>query len=251
MSTASIENSARYRVPALEKGLDILELLSAESEGLTQSQIAQRLNRSPDELFRVVVSLERRGYIHRLRPEDTYHLTSRLFVMANKHPPTQRLMDAALPVMRKLSRETIQSCHLSLPTPEGMLVVCQVDAPVSLGFAVRRGTLLDVKTSSTGMVYRAFAEDAGRHQTEHRLQQIRQDGFLKKDSVAVGGVTDVCAPVLDHREVATAVLCVPYVTFLTESVSVDRVLNAVLQAARQVSEIQGWMKTEETNLPHP
>src|SRR5258706_6330593 len=53
----------RYRAPALEKGLDILEALAGVSEPLTTPQLAERLGRSPSELFRMVYILERRGHI--------------------------------------------------------------------------------------------------------------------------------------------------------------------------------------------
>ena len=39
-------SGAKYAAPALEKGLDILELLSTEEAGLSQSEIARRLDRS-------------------------------------------------------------------------------------------------------------------------------------------------------------------------------------------------------------
>ena len=45
--------ASAYSAPALEKGLDILELLAGSSPGLTQNQIAARLGRSPSELFRM------------------------------------------------------------------------------------------------------------------------------------------------------------------------------------------------------
>ena len=57
-----------YSAPALEKGLDVLELLSREDEGLTVSVIAKRLSRSVSELFRMLVVLEQRGYI-RVEPD--------------------------------------------------------------------------------------------------------------------------------------------------------------------------------------
>ena len=40
---------ARYRAPALDKGLDILELLAGEEEGLSQAEIAKALGRTPNE----------------------------------------------------------------------------------------------------------------------------------------------------------------------------------------------------------
>ena len=42
------EEEDRYRAPALDKGLDILELLAGIDGGLTQAEIAKRLGRSPD-----------------------------------------------------------------------------------------------------------------------------------------------------------------------------------------------------------
>jgi hypothetical protein len=44
------EELDRYRAPALDKGLDILELLAGEEEGLSQAEIAKALGRTPNEL---------------------------------------------------------------------------------------------------------------------------------------------------------------------------------------------------------
>ena len=56
-------SAARYAAPALEKGLDILEAFASEPAGLTGSEVARRLGRSVGEIFRMLVCLERRGYI--------------------------------------------------------------------------------------------------------------------------------------------------------------------------------------------
>ena len=37
----------RYSAPAMEKGLDILEALSRQAEGLTQKQVAKQLGHRP------------------------------------------------------------------------------------------------------------------------------------------------------------------------------------------------------------
>jgi len=51
--------------PALEKGLDLLEALAGASRGLSQKQLAERVGRSVGEIFRMLVALERRGYVAR------------------------------------------------------------------------------------------------------------------------------------------------------------------------------------------
>jgi DNA-binding CsgD family transcriptional regulator len=52
-----------YAAPALEKGLDILELLAKQAEGLTRREIAERLGRSVSEIFRMIEALTRRSYL--------------------------------------------------------------------------------------------------------------------------------------------------------------------------------------------
>src|ERR1700732_234878 len=87
----------RYTTPALEKGLDILELLASVSEALTHSEIASRLGRTLTEVFRMLVCLEQRGYISRSSPDERYQLTLKLFEIAHTHHPLQRLIRHARP----------------------------------------------------------------------------------------------------------------------------------------------------------
>ena len=57
------KQSKSYSAPALEKGLDILELLSNFEEGLSQAEIASRLNKSVNEIYRMITTLTNREYI--------------------------------------------------------------------------------------------------------------------------------------------------------------------------------------------
>ena len=60
------EDPDRYRAPALDKGLDILELLAGLDGGLTQAEIAKLLGRTPNEFYRMLDRLVRRGYVTRI-----------------------------------------------------------------------------------------------------------------------------------------------------------------------------------------
>ncbi|MEK1861854.1 MAG: helix-turn-helix domain-containing protein, partial [Rhizobium leguminosarum] len=92
------DESDRYRAPALDKGLDILELLAGVDSGLTQAEIAKRLDRSPNEFYRMLDRLVRRGYVTRL-DGDRYSLTLKLFGLAQLHAPVRRLASYATPLM--------------------------------------------------------------------------------------------------------------------------------------------------------
>ena len=79
--------SSRYRAPALEKGLDVIELLAAEKAPLNLSAISQRLGRSAGELFRMLQVLEFKGFITSSDDDTGYVLTNKLFALAMAQAP--------------------------------------------------------------------------------------------------------------------------------------------------------------------
>ncbi|TIM60500.1 MAG: winged helix-turn-helix transcriptional regulator, partial [Mesorhizobium sp.] len=101
----------RYRAPALDKGLDILELLASVDGGLTQAEIAKRLDRSPNEFYRMLDRLVKRGYV--TRPDgDRYSLTLKLFGLGQLHAPVRRLVSYATSIMRELAETSWQANQL-------------------------------------------------------------------------------------------------------------------------------------------
>ena len=52
-----------YAAPALEKGLDILEMLCKSEGALSQKEIAKQLGRSVGEIYRMVSCLVDRTYV--------------------------------------------------------------------------------------------------------------------------------------------------------------------------------------------
>src|SRR5919199_3866139 len=126
----------RPGAPALEKGLDLLEALAEEKEGLSQKMLAQRVGRSVGEIFRMLGVLERRGYIARDPQSGQYSLTLRLFELANRHPPMRRLQAIALPVMEELAQAIKLSCHLVVVNGDRILVVGQAEPDLPMGWTV-------------------------------------------------------------------------------------------------------------------
>src|ERR1700755_564299 len=93
---------AAYTAPALEKGLDILELLAASDQAMTTGQIAEALGRSKNEIFRMVFVLENRNYLMRDPATDMLRLSNRLFQMGLRTPRTRQLTEGAIPALEML-----------------------------------------------------------------------------------------------------------------------------------------------------
>ncbi|MCX6970499.1 MAG: IclR family transcriptional regulator [Verrucomicrobia bacterium] len=130
--------SPDYSVPALEKGLEILEALSASPEPLTLSSLAGVLNRKNSEIFRMLNFLERRCYVIR---DDLggYRLSLKLYQISHAQCRVRQLVDAALPALQELSAQTGESCHLSVLEGAEIVVLAGVESPRPVHLAVKSG----------------------------------------------------------------------------------------------------------------
>ena len=78
--------------------MDIIELLADAGTGLTVSEISERLRRNMSELFRIIVVLERRNWLHKDPETSRYQVTYHVLRLAHRSTPAQSLSAAAAPV---------------------------------------------------------------------------------------------------------------------------------------------------------
>jgi DNA-binding IclR family transcriptional regulator len=242
--------TASYATPALEKGLDILELLARERDGLTKSEIARALNRTVSEIFRMLLTLEKRNYISEVA-SDRYVLSLRLFQLVQEHPPTERLLSEALPRMHRLVEQCLQSCHLGVLESGRVVILAQTNAPGSVGFYVKAGSAVDLMEAATGQAILAYLSKEARQkifdewQREtggkvpsdlHRhLERIRQRGYEKRASYQVKGIINISCPILEAQGRPVAALTVPYIQRLHETLSQAEVEKALIATAAEIS----------------
>lgn len=253
-----------YSAPALEKGLDVLELLASVSEGLTQSMIAERLGRSVQEVYRMVVSLERRGYIARQLPGDTFRLSMKLYKLAYAYPPIRRLSSAARPIMQRLSIAAGQAFLLSVLDGVSIWAVAHADSPEAVGFRVRLGTPSSVARTASGRVLLAFQEpdvrdliyvelqktmDAKAFRTVRtRVAEIEDRGYEWISNETIRGVTDVSIPILDIKGTALAALTMPFLEHVNNVVAIETAADMLAAAAEELSDAVGG-KAQSLSLP--
>ena len=256
-STAGADE--RYRAPALDKGLDILELLARQPQGLTRAEIVKEMDRSASEIYRMLERLVARQYVTRSLAGDRYALSLKLFALANMHPPLNRLINQALPVMDAFARQAEQSCHLGVYDRGNVLITSQINSPRGWSFSLHRGARVGLMDTASGHVLLAFssADDAQRMRQEHTavdgevpitekklqetLQGIRALGYLERDSQQSFGVVDISFPILGPDNHALAALTCPYIRRIDTHVgpNLQQARELLSQAARTLSLTQG------------
>jgi DNA-binding IclR family transcriptional regulator len=256
VSTRSLD--ARYAVPALDKGLDVVELLARETDGLTLNEIARLLGRTSSQLFRTLNALCRRGYIVQ-QDGDRYSLTLKLFELAHRHKPIKSLTAAAAPLMRDVSSRALQSCHLTVFHAGRVMVVAEVDSPERWAFGLKVGAQVGLTDTASGYVLLAFQDDAGRramiasHQeVEGELdvpqaqllkvvRNVARKGYAQIQSRQIRGVANIAFPVRGISGNAIAVLNIPYIKRIDKKVtpSIPAVRELLRETAQRLSLLMG------------
>lgn len=218
----------KYRAPALDKGLDIIELLAASPTGLTQAEISKGLDRRPNEIYRMLETLRRRRYVTRTVEGDRYSLSLRLLVLANMHPPYRRLMDIAEPLMRNFAKNAEQSVHLATVEGGQLIIATSFSAPGNWRLAIRPGSVIGLYNTGSGLILAAFGDEKSRKVLvdEHQLvpgeskpdpaefnkllEKVRTKGYIDQASQTVVGAINLSFPVLDPEGHAIAAITCPF-----------------------------------------
>lgn len=254
---AATADQDKYRAPALDKGLDILELLATAEEGLSQTEIAKALDRTPNEIYRMLDRLVRRAYVRRTAG-DRYEVTLKLFELAHARPPLHRLISQAMPVMRRFAREAGQACHLVVHDRNVLAVVAQVDSPGYWNVSIRVGARISMVNTGSGHVFLAFAspeerelmlEDSGSGRLPPklaaRLKTVRENGYESMPSLQTAGVTNLSVPVFGPRGTVLAALTCPFTERLDAkgAPAPKAVLRMLTATADEISQRQNGAST--------
>jgi DNA-binding IclR family transcriptional regulator len=240
-----------YAAPALEKGFEILEMLATQPDGASVSEMAAQLGRSIGELFRMVIVLERLGYLEKSGNSDCYTVAYKLLDLAFRATPAQHLVGAALPEMRDLAYKTGQSCHFVIPSRGQGFVIARAENPCTSGLSLRLGAEIDMIESCSGQVILAFSEPeraewiiseaealqgmpADRNLLAGRLDWIRGNGFDSRRSTIAHGVIDMSYPVFEFGEGIVGALTIPFLELIDGSQKVDfETAKTMLRTATQ------------------
>jgi DNA-binding IclR family transcriptional regulator len=231
---------ATYSAPALEKAFNVMELLARERQSLLVSEIAAGIGLSVSEIFRIIVVMERRGWL-RKSDNDKYSVTPHVLNLAFRATPAEELSAIAIPFMRELCVSSDQSCHMvSRNGAKGLVIARQQNAGPT-GLHVRLGTEIDLKSSCSGHVLLAFGADPHPAKSDKSfaaiLNAVRQRGYERMESARTLGVTDVSYPIFDMHGEILAALTVPFLRFIdgSQTMSLDDTQALLEQTAKRIS----------------
>ncbi len=252
---------AEYTVQSVDRALDILEAFNYQEEELGVTELSQRLGLHKNNVFRLLATLEVRGYIEQDKKSGDYRLGIKTFEVANVFLHHLGLRRQARPILEELVNRCDETAYLAiLDGPEVVYVLMQ-ETSQTVRIVPRLGHRLPSYCTASGKIQLAyesrdrlaqiFENYPFKKHTEHTIDSFEKLVTHLKDVARLGyavdneelerGVRCLAAPVRDysHRVVAGVGLSGPVSRFSMERIEKE-LAPLVKEAATKISHRLGY-----------
>jgi DNA-binding IclR family transcriptional regulator len=207
------------QVPALQRGLALLEHLAAHPEGATLSELGAKLRISLTSVFRLAGALEELGYLRRDDKTKRFAVTQKLLLLGQPHSGSRSLVESSLEPMRRVLQATGETTQLCCPAGTECVVIEQRPSIHPFKYIVDLGSRCPAYCCAPGKAMLAFLPEDEldavlremhfvKH-TEHtittrtqllvELERIRACGYALDRGEHFLGIQCVAAPLLDRH----------------------------------------------------
>lgn len=141
-------------VPNLAKACEVLRLLGAAENGLSQAEIEKLAGVPRATAFRMLTTLVHEDFAR--KDGARYFIGRAAAQIGIKALGAISIREPAKPVLARLAQTSGETAHLAIPSGKHSLVLVVCDSPNPVHAASRPGTLADMHCSATGKIFLAF-----------------------------------------------------------------------------------------------
>ncbi len=247
-------------VPALDRALSALELLAASKYGLSLPELSLELKLPKSSTHSLLLTLERRGYLHRNVRTNRYLFGLQLFTLANMALAGIDLREKAAPFLRALMARCRLTVHLAVLDHNEAVLIDKAEPPGVYKLATWLGKRMELHCTAVGKAMLAWLADEEleeiirqrglpRHNdntlaTPKRLRdelaKVRRNGYAVDDEEDEIGYRCVGAPIFDSSGRVVGGVSVSGDFEQVVSDKLPLIAEQVKQCAGSVSAIMGF-----------
>lgn len=246
-------------VPALERGLMILEYLAQSRRGVTLTQLTRKLQLPRSTGHALLLTYQRTGYVHRCEKTGRYCLGFRLQALANQALGGTSLRTQAATLLHQLMQETGLTVHLAVMEEGEAILIDRVEASGSPHLATWVGkrmglhctalgkaliselpeTVLDVLIRKHGLIRYNENTIVSRRTLRLACESVHRLGYSIDDEEEEIGVRCIGAPVRNRAGDVVAAISVSGTKAQLENIPA-RASKVIATAAALSQEIGGF-----------
>ena len=255
----------RYIVPAVKRAIEILNLLEKSENPVGLSEIARHVNYPKSSIFRILVTLEKYGFVERNPESNTFTLGLRLSQLGMAKLNKMNLAYDSHRYLEELAKKTGESVYLAVLSNYRVVLIQRVDSPGMWSLVTKLGLRSPVHCTASGQVLISEFSDEEISQLvkkfglkkytdktitkvtelKQRLKKVRQQGFSVVDREYNPELVAVAAPIRDAwgKIVAALLITLQYRGSKTVSRAYQLAKDVKLYAEK-ISEQLGYVKSK-------
>jgi len=257
------KDKSEYIIQAVSHALDLLEQFHGEVDELGVTELSKRLKLHKNNVFRLLATLESRGYIEQNKATENYRLGLKALELGQTFIKQMGLLRQAKPILEKVVKECNETSYVAI-FKEGFVVYLDVvETDLTVRVVSRVGSRLPSYCTAAGKVHLAYMSDeeidallpskelkpytpttySDREKLKKDLRKVADDGFSLDNEELDPGVRCVAAPIRDYTRRIVGALSIsgPSMRFSDERIE-NELVPLIRQAADELSTRLGYHK---------
>ena len=257
------KEKSEYIIQAVSHALDLLEQFHDDVDELGVTELSKRLKLHKNNVFRLLATLESRGYIEQNKATENYRLGLKALELGQTFIKQMGLLRQAKPILEKMASECNETCYVAIFKEAHVVYLDMVETDMTVRVVSRVGSRLPSYCTAAGKIHLAFMSEeeiheilpeeelqtftdttvATRSALKEELQRVAEQGYsIDKEELDLG-VHCVAAPIRDYtrRIVGSISISGPSMRLSEERIEKELV-PLVLQASEDLSTRLGYHK---------
>lgn len=252
-----------YIIQSVSHALDLLEQFRDEIDELGVTELSKRLKLHKNNIFRLLATLESRGYIEQNKITENYRLGIKTLELGQTFIRQLGLLRQSRPVLESVAKSCNETAYVAIVKDFHSIYLDAVETDMTVRVVTRVGSRLPAYCSAAGKVQIAYMKEDEldnyiknnefRAYTKNtitdgevlrkQLRQVAEQGFAIDDEELDVGVKCVSAPIRDYtrRIVGAISISGPSIRFSNERMEKELIPLAI-SAAAEISSKFGFHK---------
>jgi DNA-binding IclR family transcriptional regulator len=255
----------RYLINSIIRASNILRCFSGEKTHFKISQIAHQLQLDRSTTYRILLSLEKCGFVEKDKKTGEYSLGVATFETGNIYLRRMDFIQISKPIMAGLALEVQETVHLAVLSDTEIVYVDKVDSPRTLGVMSKIGQRAPVYCTGLGKVLLAHQPNdelsrivqqiklkpftrntiSSKKKLVEELRKIRKQGYALDQKEYEQDVECIGAPIRNHLGHTIAAISISGPQRKINTPQEKQFIGHVVKAAASVSSKMGYMKNTE------
>ncbi|HYY25359.1 MAG TPA: IclR family transcriptional regulator, partial [Candidatus Udaeobacter sp.] len=218
---------SNYVIQSVSHSLDVLEQFNGTVDEIGVTELSKRLKLHKNNVFRLLATLEARGYIEQNKITENYRLGLKCLQLGQTFIRQMGLLQQSRATLEELTRSTKESAYVAMRKGTGIIPLDFVEPRRAVRVVSFLGTALPTHCTAAGKVYLVFEPEGGLSQslperldryTEktiidrklllQQLKEIGESGYAMELGEFTEDVSSVAVPIRDYTRTLVGALAV-------------------------------------------